>query len=100
MCTDSGSSICYFHRCLPLAPQPPPLSQPMLLKVPQTSQAFSFPPAACWLLPFLPKLSIPLCGPGKTSSDIHFYSGKSWFPPAQKFKLFLEIRKESDDRRR
>ena len=46
MCNASGSSICYFHRCLPLVPQPPLLSDPMLSKVPQTSQAFSFPPAA------------------------------------------------------
>lgn len=73
MCIVSGSNMCYFHRCLPLAPQPPSLSNPMLLKAPQTSQAFHFHPLPYWPLPFLPKLPIPLCGPGRaplTSNSI------------------------------
>lgn len=66
MCTVSGSSIRYFHRCLPLAPQPHPLSNPMLLKVPQTSQAFSFPPAALLASPLSPQFSVALGRAGRT----------------------------------
>ena len=62
-------------------------------RFPRPPRRFHFHPLPCWLLPFLPKLSVRLCGPGKTSSDIHFYSGKLCFSP-QKCRLFLETLEE------
>lgn len=99
MCTVSGSSICYFHRCLCGLPSPPPhpwLSDLMSWKPPQTSRVVSFPPAACCsrASSLSPKLSF-FCGPGRTPwpSTAVLES-----PTFLLFILFLEALEEGGDK--
>lgn len=68
-----------FSQVPPLAPWPPPLSSAVLLKAPQTSQAFSFPPTGLPASSLSPQtLHSPLWSWGD-SFDIHCFLGSPSF---------------------
>lgn len=87
-----------FSQVPPPGPAAPSVVQSNVIEGSPDLPGVSFPPAALLASPLSPQTPHSPLRSWEDSFDIYFYSGKSWFSPAQKVTLCLEALEEGEDR--